>query len=179
MPQAISHVVIPIIVMSFIRDYYIKKRDRSKFPLHYVLIAGLAGLIPDIDVAVYWILYYFGYSFDEVHRTFSHTIFLPLIFFCLFIVFKNAKVKNKKSKFNPSMVFLMISIGILFHLILDSTLGGSVRPLYPFFNFSIGLNLPKMLPPPFGYAALPVLEAFLLVFWISYLEYKHKISDFI
>ncbi len=53
MPQAVTHVLIALIIGSFVRDFYIKKKDKKKFPLHYILILGVAGLLPDIDVAVY------------------------------------------------------------------------------------------------------------------------------
>jgi len=52
-------------------------------------------------------------------------------------------------------------------------------PLYPFFVFSVGLNLIELLPTPLNNLALPTLDGVLLVFWVIWLEWKKKISDFI
>ena len=81
MPQAVSHVLIPVILLSLFRDYFIK--DKSRFPLHYVIIGGAAGLIPDIDMAVYYVLSFFGFTVQEIHRTFSHNIFVVILFILL------------------------------------------------------------------------------------------------
>ena len=52
MPQAVVHVLFAIIALDLVRDYLIK--DKKKFPLHYVFIGGVAGLLPDIDIPVFW-----------------------------------------------------------------------------------------------------------------------------
>ena len=45
MPEAVTHILIPILLVALFRDFYWKKRNKGKnnFPLHYVLIAGLGG----------------------------------------------------------------------------------------------------------------------------------------
>lgn len=175
MPQAVTHILIAIIIADVIRDHVIK--DRKKFSLHYVLIAGIAGLLPDIDIALYWILHFFGYNLNEVHRTFTHTIFFPALFVILALVFWKSKKRIYKLK--PKIIFLMIALGTFIHLILDSLLSGGVKLFYPLSNFHIGLNLVGMLPYPLSDIALPCLDAALLVLWIIHEEIKHKISDFI
>tara|TARA_Y100000034_G_scaffold125404_1_gene174896 strand:- start:851 stop:994 length:144 start_codon:yes stop_codon:yes gene_type:complete len=47
MPYAVTHVLVAIIVAELLRDYW------KKFNLHYVLIAGIGGLLPDIDIIVF------------------------------------------------------------------------------------------------------------------------------
>ena len=56
MPQAVTHVLIPIILLSIFRHIYQKKTGK-KFHLQYVLIGGLAGVIPDIDIPIFWVLF--------------------------------------------------------------------------------------------------------------------------
>ncbi len=51
MPHAATHVLIPVIILEVFRHYFVK--DRKLFPIHYVIIGGIAGLIPDLDVAAY------------------------------------------------------------------------------------------------------------------------------
>ncbi len=180
MPQAATHLIIALIIGSLIRDFYIKKKDKKKFPLHYVLILGIAALLPDLDVAVYWILYWFGFTLQEVHRPFTHNLFFPLIF--LLASFITLKWKNKslgRHHLKIHTIFLMIALGIFVHLILDTLLSGAITPFYPFSAFSIGINIKDMLPYPLNDIFFPCLDAALLVLWIIYIEWKHKISDFI
>jgi membrane-bound metal-dependent hydrolase YbcI (DUF457 family) len=97
MPQAVLHILVPLILIALFKDWY-DKRHKKKFPLRYVLIAGIAGIIPDLDIAAFWVLHFIGLSFNEVHRTFAHTIFVPLIFFFLFLIFKAVREKEFTSQ---------------------------------------------------------------------------------
>jgi len=54
MPQAVVHVLFVIIVLDLFRDHFLK--DKRELPLHYIFIGGIAGLLPDIDVLLFWIL---------------------------------------------------------------------------------------------------------------------------
>jgi membrane-bound metal-dependent hydrolase YbcI (DUF457 family) len=73
----------------------------------------------------------------------------------------------------------MIALGTFIHLVLDITLAGGIRPLYPLLTIGYGLNLVGYLPEPLSKIAIPCLDAALLVLWLIYLEIKHKISDFV
>ena len=46
MPYAVAHTILTIVMADIYRDYITKK----KFPMIYVFIAGIAGLIPDLDI---------------------------------------------------------------------------------------------------------------------------------
>tara|TARA_Y100000310_G_C20271115_1_gene618075 strand:+ start:20 stop:562 length:543 start_codon:yes stop_codon:yes gene_type:complete len=180
MPQAVTHFLIPAILIALFRDFYLRKRDRRKFPLHYVLIGGLAGLIPDFDIAVYYVLSFFGVAINQVHRTFSHNLFVPLIFLLLGFVFIGVRNKELgKHRLKLSTIFFVLTFGVLIHLILDGILAGSIIPFYPFFDYSIGLSLIDNLPSQFRTTIVPVIDAVLLIFWMIYLELRHRISDFI
>lgn len=176
MTQAVFHIVFAIIVAEIIREFFVKK----KFPLYYVFIAGIAGVLPDIDVVAFWVLYFFGFTIKEVHRTFTHTLFLPLVFIVLSLLFIKARnVKIWKRKINLSLLFFMFALGIFSHLLIDVTIAGEIMPLYPFYNFSYGLNLVDFLPYALSQMALPCLDAGIFILWLFWLEYKHKISDFV
>lgn len=180
MPQAVTHVLVALIVASLLRDVFVRKKKKGKFPLHYVLIAGVAGLIPDIDVAAFLGLHYFGFALNEVHRTFTHTLFLPLLFLVLAIVFW--KFHNKelgKHHLTLHGVFLMIALGSFIHLALDAGVAGVIMPIYPFSDYTIGFSILKFIPEAFQNLFFPSLDAFLLVLWLIYLEARHRISDFI
>ena len=79
MPFAVTHVLITIIIIDLFRKLVLKKKN---FPLHLVLIGGIAGLLPDIDVAVFWLLQTFSnVGLEEVHKIFTHSLVIPLIIF--------------------------------------------------------------------------------------------------
>jgi membrane-bound metal-dependent hydrolase YbcI (DUF457 family) len=175
MPQAATHIIITLIAASIIRDFYAGK---NKFPLHYVFIAGLAGLLPDLDITAYWILNFFGFALNEVHRTFTHTLFLPALFLILaFLAGEYSFKAFGKRHMTLRGIFLMIAFGSFMHLVLDASLAGLIRPFYPVSNFAVGFSIIAYLPDRLKNLFFPCLDAALLVIWLVYLELKHKISD--
>lgn len=180
MPQAVTHIIIALVLMSIIRDFYINKKGRKSFPLHYVLIAGIAGLLPDLDIVAFWGLHFIGFSLSEVHRTFTHSLLVPILFLGLYLLTKSIKIRELgRHKLKLSTIFLMISFGTLIHLLLDATLSGLIAPFYPFYTFQIGLDLVHYLPYPLRDLAIPSLDAAILVIWLIYMELRHRLSDFI
>ncbi len=181
MTQAVTHILVPIILLSLFRDIFFKtKSQKEKFPLHYVLIGGLAGLLPDLDVAVYYLLSFFGFSISEIHRTFSHNLFIVLIF--IFLSFLFIKFKNKglgRHHLKLPIIFFLIAFGIFIHLVLDMLLAGRIIPFFPWSNYAIGLNLINYFPVAWRGSIIPSLDAVFLVFWLIYMEIKHRITDFI
>lgn len=180
MPQAVTHLLVPLVIGSWIKDWYESRRKKKRFSLHYVLIAGIGGILPDIDIAIFWILHWFGFTLEKVHRTFTHTIFLPLLLFALYFIFRNIKIRELgRHKLKVSIMFLMLAFGSSIHLMLDAILSGQIVLFYPFLNYTTGLDLIGKLPYPLINLASPCLDGALLVLWIIYLEWKHKVSDFI
>ncbi|MAF50819.1 MAG: hypothetical protein CMH64_01885 [Nanoarchaeota archaeon] len=170
MPLAVTHVLIPLVLADIFRDHFAKK----KFNLHYVVIAGLAGILPDIDVVAFWVINLFkSVPLNDIHRTFTHSLIFPLIFLILAFLVTNIEVKKLKLKY----VFFAIAFGSLFHLILDGTLSGVIMPFYPFSLVNFGLDL---IPhDKFGGTFFTGLDAILLVIWLVHEEINHKISDYI
>ena len=178
MPQAVTHILFPIIIIALIRDYYISKKSRRSFPLYYVFIAGLGGILPDIDYLVFALLRPLGFAFEEVHRTYTHSFIIPAVFFILYLLFINVKVRELgRHHLKLNIIFLMLSFGTLTHIILDMIIFGQVHPFLPFSSSPIGLDLLSSFPSPFNSTAL--LDGILLVIYLTYLELKHRISDFI
>lgn len=176
MPQAVTHFLIAVILLELYRDFFVK--DRKSFPVHYVFIGGLAGLLPDLDIAVYYFLSFFGFSISEVHRTFSHTLFVPIIFVVLaflFLNFKSERLGNRHLKLRN--ICLVIAFGIFIHLGLDAIIDGAIRPFYPFLKYTVGINLINSAPESWRSSLIPTLDAVLLILWMIYLQAKHRISD--
>jgi len=175
MPYAVTHVLTPIVLVDLFRNYWYSAK--KKFHLHYVLIAGLAGLLPDVDIALVWLMKLITeVSVADVHRTITHSLFFPSIFLILGLLAIGKNVTIYKDKLRLDWVFYMIAVGTFIHLVLDFVLSGSIRPLYPLYDFKIGLNLIR---GNLEGTLFPGIDAILLFVWLVHLELKHKISDYI
>jgi len=171
MPHAVTHVLFAIVLVELIRDYAIK--NKKKFPLHYVMIAGISAMIPDIDIFLNW------FGIDIIHRTLTHSLIFSSVFLLSFFAFNKIKIKSlSKHRLKLNVIFLMIFIGIFTHIALDATLMGSVMPFYPFnamlfgFNILSGINVnPETL--------MAGIDAAILIAWLIHEEIKHKISSFL
>lgn len=167
MPQAVVHVLFTIIAIDLFRDHFLK--DKKKLPLHYVFIGGVAGLLPDIDVPLFWLLQIIGIDVPFFHRVFTHTfLFIAMFAFISLIYFDLNR--------NASKLFAIITFGVVFHIFLDWVFAGVITPFYPFSDAAYGLDL-------FGKINLPLaaegFEAIVLLWWLWHEEKTHKISDFI
>jgi len=168
MPQAVMHVLLTIIVLDLFRDYIVK--NKKEVPLHFIFIGGIAGLLPDIDIPLFWLINnILGFQVEWFHRTFSHSIFFPLIFLIASLIIYRF---NKKY----SLLSAIVSFGITFHLLLDLVIAGFIMPMYPITMNVVGFNLVELL----GLRVIvPALDAIILIAWLWHEERKHKISDFI
>lgn len=179
MPYATTHILAAIILIELFRNYVV--RNNKKFPRYYILIAAIGAVIPDLDIAVYYITYFFGFTFEQVHRMFSHTIFIPLILFVVGVFIYKLRIKNKefgKRHLTLHTTFFILAAGTLLHLILDFIVAGSIKPIYPFSDYSLGLNLVDLFPQSWNIIILPTLDVILLSFWLLWLEFKLKISNY-
>lgn len=169
MPNAVTHVLTTIIILDIFRDYIIK--NKKLIPLHFIFIGGIAGLLPDIDVPVGWIAGKFG--IDIVHGFFTHTLLFVLIFLFMSLIYYRIDKKI-------SILFLIITFGVFWHILLDFVLGGgyfgSIMLFYPFsaqlyeLHLLTSFNLPNLVAG---------LDAVILLLWLYHEEKRHKISDFI
>jgi len=179
MPLATTHILVAIILIELFREYVIK--NNKKFPRYYILIAVIGSVLPDFDIALYYFLSFFGFAFEQVHRTFLHTIFVPLILFLIGVFIFRFGIKNSefgKRHINLHTSFFLLSAGALLHLILDAILAGSVMPFYPFVSYAVGLNLINIFPEVWRGLIPATLDAILLLFWIFWMEFKLKIDDY-
>lgn len=173
MPLAVTHVLLTIILVDIYRDYFTK--HKKYFTLHLLLIAGIAGLLSDIDIPINWLLNIFGYSIPYLtHGGITHTPLFALIFLVPAFIFL------KKGQHKPSIYFFVITFGILFHLFLDYVLGGGayegIMWLWPLSTSTFKLHLLSKI----SLSNIPAaLDAVILLVWLWHEEAKHKISDFI
>lgn len=168
MPYAVTHVLLSIIAIDIFRDYFAK--NKKYLSLHTILIGGIAGLLPDIDVPLGWVMKYFGV--EVIHGSLTHTPWFALLFFIPGLVFLN------KGKKKVATIFFVISFGIFLHIFLDWLLGGGmyegVMWLFPFSMQTFKLHIMSGFN---GWQA--AIDAVLLLGWLWHEEVKHKIKDFI
>ena len=170
MPQAVLHILFTIIVLDLLRDYVLK--DRKKLPLHYVFIGGIAGLIPDADIPLYWLLNkVLGIQVEWFHRTFTHSIFFPLAFLAL--TFAAMALSRKKKVW---LFFAVVTFGFTVHLLLDGILSGYIPLFYPFSTAGFGFNLSGKLGWP---AFLEGLDAIILLVWLWDLDRRINLRDYL
>ncbi|MBI5148115.1 metal-dependent hydrolase [Candidatus Pacearchaeota archaeon] len=170
MPNSVTHVLIAIILVDLVRDYIIKDK---RFKLHYVLIAGIAGLLPDIDYFVDYFNHLTGYT--TIHPAYTHNLLIPVVILGIAFLVKKRKLSflDKKNKF--AFILLLIASGYFIHLALDFIAWDSIS-LLPL-GKGYGLNL---IPPnDFGRSLLAGIDAILLIAWLWHEEVRHKIRDFI
>ena len=169
MPYAVTHVLAAIIAVDLYRDYFAK--HKKYFTLHTVFIAGFAGLLPDIDIPINWILNLLGA--ELLHRTITHTTLFGLIFLIPALILWFYK------KHKVAMYFFVSAFGVFTHIILDYLFvvdnAGGIMFFYPFSTMQYGLNLLQNVSPNL-FAAM---DAVILLLWLWHEEMKHKISDFI
>ena len=175
MPYAVAHVILTIVIADIYRDYFAKK----KFPMVYVLIAGIAGLLPDADIPASWIFnFVFGTEYN-FHRIYTHSLFYAIVFFLIAMAVSFfAKEKYKFLKWNMPkraivMFFLAISFGWFIHIALDCTISAD-----GYLNWIPSFPL-TFCPHPFSNDFRLGFDAIILILWLIHEQWKHDVKDYI
>lgn len=176
MPLAVTHVILTIIVVDLFRDYVLKGGGyRRFFTLHTLMVAGIAGLLPDIDV-VFGFIQNLGAQTAQIvsHGGFTHTPVFGLVFLI------PAAVLWYKRKYKIATYFFVITFGIIFHVFLDSILwGGAAEGVMWFWPISNQTHSFYLLPEYLSLDTRAAMDAIILLLWLWHEETKHKIRDFI
>jgi len=167
MPLAVTHVLLTIILVDIFRDYIIK--NKKLIPLNFLFVGGVAGILPDIDILIFWILSFIKPGIEWFHGTYTHLFLIPVIILIASLI---------TYKYNKKVGILLgiISFGYGFHILLDFLFYGcNMSPFWPiitskFTGITSYIDIPKL---EMG------LDAFILLGWLYHEEKRHKISDFI
>ncbi|MEK6824172.1 MAG: metal-dependent hydrolase [Nanoarchaeota archaeon] len=181
MPTAVFHILVPLFLVGIFRHFYLKKRKTKYFPKDYILLAGIAGIIPDLDFIFVWIGSLFVSNSEIFHGTITHSFFvLPLIFLLAGIFTrKDFKLKIKNHKINLSHLFFILAFGAFIHVFLDFIFDIGKPVLYPLLKTNIGLGVIYLFNENLQPLILPTIEGILLVIWLVYLYLKNKIRNFV
>jgi membrane-bound metal-dependent hydrolase YbcI (DUF457 family) len=166
MALAVTHIILTIILLDVFRHYVFGKK---LFPRYLLVIGGIAGLFPDIDILFTWIYNFIYGTTASLHGTFTHSLLFPLIFLVIGIIL-HYKKETKWTK-----IFYVIAAGLFFHLFLDCLFFdyGIIKSFFwPFseINFCPRWGINK-------YGAS--IDAIILVVWLIHEEIHKKIKDYI
>ncbi len=170
MPYAVAHVLATILLFKAIERVFNKRLVASKF------LIGIAALLPDIDIPLNFFLELVDWTIPILgHRMLTHTPFFVVILLLpvviLYFLMKEKKIRIR----NFRIFFLVLAVGVLFHIMLDFTLGDSVDDpgimfLWPFSDGFFKSELTSKLAIP--NASLPSFDALLVLIYLFYLDKK-------
>ena len=178
MPYAVTHILVAVLLIELFRKYFVQ--DKKNFPRYYILIAAIGGIIPDFDILAYYLLSFFGFTFEQIHRTFLHTIFIPLILFLIGIITLKFSIKNSKTgkrHMKIPVIFFILASGTTIHLLLDMLIDPLIL-FYPLSNFAVGIETLSHLPEKLNLLVPPSVDGALLLLWLFWMEFKLKITDY-
>ena len=94
MPLAVTHVLITIVLIDLYRHYIAK----NSFSRAYVLVAGIAGLLPDADIPLNWIIS--PLLNIDIHGIFTHSATWGVLFILIggLIHFSRKKKTQERKK---------------------------------------------------------------------------------
>src|SRR3989344_373918 len=110
MANSVTHVIVAIVILDLFRHYVFGKK---LFPRYLLVIGGIAGLAPDIDVPLTWLYHFFTSSTTDLHGLFTHSLFFVFSFLGIALLFQYYK------KIKWAKIFYVISFGWFMHLVLD------------------------------------------------------------
>ena len=165
MALAVTHVILTIVALDIFRHYVF---GLKKFPRYLLVIGGIAGLFPDIDIPLGWIISFISGSSISFHGHYTHTIFWPLLLVGV------AGILHYKQNLKWARIFYVISAGWFLHLPLDCLHGG-----YSSFLWPLAINTKAWCPQWSINAYRHGIEAIILVVWLVHEELRKKIKDYI
>lgn len=164
MAYAVTHIILTIVILDLFRHYLFGKQ---KFPRYLLVIGGIAGLLPDIDVPFTWLYNLFTTTQVNFHGMFTHSIIFPLVIVAVGVILH--AMKNMKW----AKISYVIAAGWFLHLILDCLYGGYTTLIWP-------LGIATNFCPQWGLGSYaPGIDAIILVVWLVHEEVHNKIKDYI
>ena len=164
MALAVTHVLIPIIILDLLRHYLFGKK---KFSRYLLVIGGIAGLAPDIDIPLSWLINLFADNNVNLHSlSISHSFLFVLVFLSIALLFQSRH--NQKW----ANIFYVIAAGWTMHLGLDWFFGEYKQLFWPF------MTPAYMFPSWDLWKYSESIDAIILVLWLVHEEFHKYIKDY-
>jgi membrane-bound metal-dependent hydrolase YbcI (DUF457 family) len=160
MPNPVTHIIVPMLIVETYRRYFAKKR----FSQWYVFLAGLLGGAADFDLL--FALLVTG-SFDtSYHRGITHSLLLPIamlfVGIATYYLYSSKMIRYKGWKISY-YIFFIASIGWAAHILLDG-FDGMVQWFYP---LSWSVYLPNLILDKYRAG---LIDGILFFAWLLYDE---------
>lgn len=165
MALAVTHVIGTIFILDLFRHYVFGK---DKFPRYLLIVGGLAGLAPDIDIPLSWIASFITGSNVALHGVFTHSILFVVLFGLIGLTFhyyKNEKWRN---------IFYVIAAGWFLHSFLDCFFNPYASFLWPF-----NVDTLQFCPERVAGLYRSAVDAVILVVWLVHEELHNRIKDYL
>lgn len=164
MALAVTHVILTILVLDLFRHYLFGKKV---FPRYLLVLGGVAGLAPDMDIPFTWIYNGMTGAGADFHGTITHSLIFP----CLFLT--TAIILHLQKEMKWAKIAYVISAGWFTHLLLDCLFGGYKSFFWPFFTVC-------QFCPQWGIDNYAIgIDAIILVVWLVHEELHKEIKDYI
>ena len=163
MALAVTHIILTIAFLDIFRHYVF---GLKKFPRYLLIIGGIAGLAPDLDIPIGWILTLFNGSSVNIHGLFTHSIFFALLFAII------GAVLQYKKNLRWAKIFYVIGVGWMLHIFLDCVFNS-----YSTFFWPLSIDTMAFCPARSfleGYRSS--IDAIILVVWLVHEEIHNKIK---
>ncbi|MEK6950095.1 MAG: metal-dependent hydrolase [Nanoarchaeota archaeon] len=165
MALAVTHVLIPLVLLDLFRHYLFGK---NKFPRYLVVIGGIAGLAPDLDIPLGWLVSLLTGVPANYHGLFTHSIFFVLLFLAIGLI------RHYQHDRTTAKIFYVIAFGWLVHLPLDCLYGGAKSFLWPWLSGTFSWCPTFITDDLYAMG----IDAALLVLWLVHEEVQKKIKDY-
>jgi inner membrane protein len=165
MALAVTHVLVAILLLDVFRHYVF---GLKKFPRHLLVVGGIAGLMPDIDIPLGWFLSFVTGNTINIHGSFTHSLFIVFVFI-LMAVISQYQGEIKRSKW-----LYVIATGWFIHILLDCGFNAYATFLWPLPIDTLTFCPERFLGPKYGAA----IDAIILVVWLVHEEVHKKIKDY-
>ena len=165
MALAATHVLVTIVILDIFRHYFF---GLKKFPRYLLIIGGIAGLAPDLDLPAGWFASWITGNHVYFHGLFTHTVLWPLVFLIV------GGILHYRKNLQWAKIFYVISFGWFIHLPLDCIHTG-----YSDFVWPLAINT-KSWCPQFDMSIYKNgIDAVILIIWLIHEEVHKKIRDYI
>jgi len=164
MADAVTHILVVIVILDLLRHYIFGK---ERFSRYLIVIGGIAGLMPDIDIIISWFVRFITGNTQTIHGVFTHSLFFVLFFVAIGVAMR------VKREYATARIFYVIAFGWFMHIVLDWGFGEYKAIFWPFFTTSAAIFPTWHIWP---YAVQ--IDAILLVLWLVHEEWHNNIKDY-
>ena len=162
MALAVTHIILTIAFLDIFRHYFFVFK---KFPRYLLVIGGIAGLAPDLDIPLGWILTLLTGNSVNVHGLFTHSIFFALLFTLI------GAILHYQKNLKWAKIFYVIAVGWTLHISLDCLFNA-----YSTFLWPLSINTTAFCPSGLLENYRTSIDAIILVLWLLHEELHHKIK---